>query len=352
MAPKVFITGVTGYIGGDALVDILQAHPDWDITCSVRNSDKGAQIAKVYPRIKLVYGDLDTIEMIEEESAKADIVYHFANCDHVASAEAIARGLARREASTPGFWIHTSGSLILSPEFIGEASVGDLHPKVRNDWDGVGELISLPDKAAHRPVDKIVLAASAAAPEKIKTAIVCPPTIYGQGRGPGNQKTIQAPGATGAFLKRKKGFTIGKGENIWHQIHVKDLSKLYLALGEAAAAGGPPATWNDQGYYLAENGAFVWGDILKAIAKEAHNQGLLPSADVDAVTPEEANKYWDFAGFAVGSNSRGEAIRGRKLFGWKPQEASLMEEVPAIVTEEAKALGLIKSHAEKVAGQS
>ncbi|KAJ9663506.1 hypothetical protein H2198_000772 [Neophaeococcomyces mojaviensis] len=348
MPPKVFVTGATGYIGGDALVDILEAHPDWDITCSVRNSDKGAKIAAVYPQIKLVYGDLDAVEMIEEEASKADIVYHFANCDHEASAQAIARGLARREGSKPGFWIHTSGTLILSPEYIGEGKVGEVHPKVRNDWDGVSELLSLPDGAAHRPVDKIVIGAFRAHPEKIRTAIVCPPTIYGRGRGSDNQRSVQAYGATKVFLEQQQGFTIGKGENIWHQVHVQDLSKLYLALGEAASAGGPPATWNDQGYYLAENGSFVWGDVLRAIVKEAHKQGLLPSADTKEATPDEADKLWKNSKFRVGTNSRGESIRAKKLLGWTPKERSLMEEIPTMVADEARALGLTKGHAEKV----
>ena len=71
---KIFATGVTGYIGGDALFVIAKAHPDYDITCQVRNSDKGALVAKDYPKFKLVYGDLDTVDVIEEESKKADIV--------------------------------------------------------------------------------------------------------------------------------------------------------------------------------------------------------------------------------------------------------------------------------------
>ena len=71
---KIFATGVTGYIGGDALFVIAKAHPDYDVTCQVRNSDKGAQVAKHYPSFKLVYGDLDAVDVIEAESRKADIV--------------------------------------------------------------------------------------------------------------------------------------------------------------------------------------------------------------------------------------------------------------------------------------
>jgi N-acetyl-gamma-glutamylphosphate reductase len=71
---KIFATGVTGYIGGDAIHAIAKAHPEYEITCLVRNSDKGALVAKDFPKIKLVYGDLDKVDLIEEESKKADIV--------------------------------------------------------------------------------------------------------------------------------------------------------------------------------------------------------------------------------------------------------------------------------------
>lgn len=68
-------TGTTGYIGGDALYRINEAHPDWEITCLVRNSEKGSKVAAQYPKVKLVYGDLDSADVIEEEAKKADIVY-------------------------------------------------------------------------------------------------------------------------------------------------------------------------------------------------------------------------------------------------------------------------------------
>lgn len=71
---KIFVTGVTGYIGGDAIYAVTHAHPEYEITCLVRNSDKGAVVVQDYPSFKLVYGDLDSADLIEEEAKKADIV--------------------------------------------------------------------------------------------------------------------------------------------------------------------------------------------------------------------------------------------------------------------------------------
>jgi hypothetical protein len=309
----------------------------------VRNSDKGAKVAKVYSKVRLVYGDLDAVDLIEEEAANADIVYHFANCDHEPSARAIAKGLARKDV--PGFWIHTSGTLILGTETIMNEEWGNRLDKVFDDWDNVGELTSHPDQAAHRNVDKIVLASYS---DTVKTAIVCPPTIYGPGRGPDNTRSVQVYQATEAFLKHQQAFQVGKGENIWHAVHVQDLSELYLLLGEAAANGGPPATWNDQGYYLAESEAFVWGDILQSVAKIAHKKGLLPTSDVKSLAPEEAGQLLRNAKYSTGTNSRGVSIRAKRLLGWKPTMSSLEDEIPNIVDNEARLLGITKGHAAKV----
>lgn len=218
-----------------------------------------------------------------------------------------------------------------------------------DDWNDIDQLINLPDDAAHRHVDKIVLAASQQHPDKIKTAIVCPPIIYGKGKGPGNQRSVQVYKSAEAFLRSGQAFMVGKGENHWHHVHVADLARLYLLIGEAAAAGGPPATWDDEGYYLAENGFIAWGDIMKALSKEAHKQGFLPSAEVKQFSVEEANNVPPFPTISTGTDSRGVAMRGKELLGWKPREQSLLDEIPMIVTDEAKALGLApKGHAEMV----
>lgn len=66
--------GATGYIGGDALYAIANAHPEYDITALVRSSEKGALVASEYPKIKLVYGDNESADVIKEEVYKADVV--------------------------------------------------------------------------------------------------------------------------------------------------------------------------------------------------------------------------------------------------------------------------------------
>lgn len=221
-------------------------------------------------------------------------------------------------------------------------------PKVYDDWDGIKEVTSLPDSAFHRHVDKIVLRMSSANPQAIQTAIVCPPCIYAPGRGPDNQRSIQVYEATKTILKRKKGFLPMKGENIWHEVNVHDLSDLYVLLGEAAASGGGQATWNQEGYYFAENGEFRWGDIFQGIADIATEKGLIDSNATTILTPEELTELHPWGTYIWATNSRGKALRARKLLGWNPHGETLEASLPDIVESEARALGLTEGHAAKV----
>jgi hypothetical protein len=41
----------------------------------VRNSSKGAKVASQYSDVRIVYGDLDSTDLIAEEAKNADIVY-------------------------------------------------------------------------------------------------------------------------------------------------------------------------------------------------------------------------------------------------------------------------------------
>lgn len=230
-----------------------------------------------------------------------------------------------------------------------------------DDWDEIGKVLSVPDHAPHRPVEKIVIDAGTRFADRVKTAIVCPPTIYGPGRGPGNTRSIQAYMLAKVILETKQGLLIGKGTNVWAQVHIWDLSQLYLLLGNEAVQGGGKASWGKDGYYFAENGLFFWGDVARALTAAAFEKGLIPSPilksvtrtldadkkalvpspDLEAVTDEEEKHILPFLHRIVGMNSRCKSIRAKKLLGWSPKERLLVDEAPDIIESEAKALGLL-----------
>jgi nucleoside-diphosphate-sugar epimerase len=91
-------------------------------------------------------------------------------------------------------------------------------------------MTNLRDEAAHRNVDKIIL--EAGEKEGVKAAIVCPPTIYGVARGPGNKRSQQLHNLSRIILTDGAGRMVGEGNRQTH-VHVEDLSNLYVVLIEA-----------------------------------------------------------------------------------------------------------------------
>jgi len=83
-------------------------------------------------------------------------------------------------------------------------------------------------------------------------------------------------------------------------VHVQDLNNIYLRLVKEAVKGSRNATWGPEGYYFAEIGEFVWGDMAKAIAKDAHKTKLIPTAKIDNITPEEADKLISYGSYFWG----------------------------------------------------
>lgn len=343
-------TGITGYIGGDAFAALHDAHADYTYTALVRNGPRAAQVVAAYPRVRLVYGDLDSIELIETEAKAADIVLHFASADHAPSAEAISRGLSARAEG--GFYIHVSGTGLLTFKDIDRGTYGEASTEVFDDWDGIGAVTSLPDHALHRNVDKIVLAAGELSGGKVKTAIVGPPCIYGRGRGAGNDRSIQVPELTRVIIERGHGVQVGQGKTKWTGVHVADLADVFVKLVEEAVKGGGKATWGQEGYYFAETEEFLWGDVSKWVLSEVKKLGLADTDEVKSLTKDEANQATVAGHILWGANSRCKAIRARKLLGWQPSRPSLKDDLGETVEIEARKAGKLPGHAAKAAGDA
>lgn len=268
-----------------------------------------------------------------------------ADADHVVAAEALIKGLAAHGPESPGYIVHTSGTAIIAFADIERQTFGESSSKIYDDWDGIGEITSLPDFAPHRNVDKIILAADT---HNVKSAIVCPPTIYGRGRGPGNQRSHQVPELSRCTLQKGHGIQVGAGKTYWSNVHVHDLSDAYVALIEAAAAGGGKATWGREGYYFIENGEHVWGDVSKAVATAAKKQGFIVSDSVEIHPNEEINEMCQAGTILWGANSRCRARRARELLGWSPKGKRIEDDIAETVAFEADLRGFVKHHAEQV----
>lgn len=69
-----------GYVGGTAFDIIYEAHPDYDYTLYVRNEERAKPIAEKFADVKFVYGDLDSVDVIEKAASEADVVVRMSNC--------------------------------------------------------------------------------------------------------------------------------------------------------------------------------------------------------------------------------------------------------------------------------
>ncbi|KAF4551113.1 NAD dependent epimerase/dehydratase-like protein 5 [Elsinoe fawcettii] len=340
MTVKLFITGVTGYIAGDATHVIYKEHPDYDYTFLVRTEDKAAIVRKAYPSAKVVLGDLDDSALLKEQASKADIVLHAADAsDHEGAAKAIAEGLVEGHSKeNPGYWLHTGGTGILTYKDSENdfATLGHWSDKQYNDGDGVEELTTLPDEAFHRNVDKVVLETGTKHKDSVKTIILCPPTIYGTGRGPISGRGRQVYELANLILQKHAIPVVGQGKARWNSVHIEDLSDVFaLLINKAVAKDTSDELWGPKGYIFTENGEHIWTDLATTIAKKAAEQGLIKGEPKPyTLSKDEAIKQAGFEAVSWGLNSRGKAERARKYLRWKPSRPSIEDEAVGILKSE------------------
>ncbi|KAI5360648.1 Putative NAD(P)-binding domain, NAD(P)-binding domain superfamily [Septoria linicola] len=268
---RVFLTGATGYIGGEALYSIYNATSiRSQITVLVRDPQKAELVTSQFPGVRIVHGDLDNSDLIREESSRADAVFHVASTKHAASCNAIANGLQVRR-NRPGYWIQMSGASVFSTPDIENGTYGEARPDVYRDVMDADKITSIIKSNPSRTVDQLVLSQD---PSRVRTALVIGPLIYGNGHGPGNTTSIQLPELARNTLRIGQGF-----QNYFR-------SMLEAVASEKARA------WNVEGVYFVENGKMSFGELSQAVAVEAHKQGLSASPEVSRSSDaNEANEY-------------------------------------------------------------
>jgi len=260
---------------------------------------------------------MDDAELIAKLAFESDLVVHTADADHVVSAKAIVQGLKQKvqETGKRGLYLHTSGTGILC-ETQKEFVHGEKSEAIYSDEDDLNEL---PISQPHRVVDMFLVDHSA----DYDLVLLAPTTIYGEGTGLkeiSNRNSIQVPLLIKASIKHKRAQQIGKGRNIWGQVHIEDLTDLYVLLVEKLLKGELKGMGN-YSYYFAESGEFAWGDVARNIGEILHKKGVAATAQVEELLDDEAvKKGFGFleAKFYVGCNSRARADKSRKI-GWKPK---------------------------------
>ena len=288
---KIFVTGAAGFIGGSIAARLAGA--GHQVTGLVRKPEQLDELARI--GVTGVVGTLNDRDLLIAQARAADAVINAASSDNRAAVEAFTDALA----GTGKVFLHTSGSSI-----VGDASGGEGTDKIYFEDQLPAPT---PDKAARVAIDGLVLAAAG---KGVRSAVLCNTLIYGHGALP--RDSVQLP----RLLKQacKSGIVrhVGRGLNIWSNVHIDDVVDLYLLALEKTEAGV---------FYFVESGEASFRDMTAAIAR-ALNLGEPQDWPLD-----QAKEEWGYemASYGLGSNSRVRGQRARTQLGWQPHRPPVLD---------------------------
>ncbi|KAG9043929.1 hypothetical protein FS837_008969 [Tulasnella sp. UAMH 9824] len=308
---SLFFLGVTGYIGGSVLVELKNRYPNAQFTALVRN-----------PK------DNDAVQALGAQAFFGnDVVINCGDSDDLSLTKAILAGLENRaqakpDASKKPILIHTSGTGLLQNE-----RDGAFHSDKIYDDNNIDDIKSIRVDAQHRDVDleeltKFIRIFSAGKTSLIDPYIIAPATVYGKGRGPVRNLSIQVNNMIRVALRRKELVQVGPGTNVWNSVHIDDLANLYSLVLDHALSGKDKSTDPFERFYWGSGDEYVWGDITRELARLLYARGVIRSETLKIIKIEEEPILNPTA-----SNSRSVSNRGIAL-GWKRNGTPLFDTLP------------------------
>lgn len=289
----IFVTGISGYIGGSLAVALKKS--GYTILGLVRRDGDEAFVrdSGMIP----VRGDLKNVDVIIKALEKCDAVIHTAECDDPEIVSIFLTHLC----GTGKTFIYTSGSAIVAnwqnPETSSFVFTEDFPVESREPFP-------------HRiEINKAVLRASLSG---VRSIVIVPGMVYGTGLFL-SKKSKQIPLLVTTAKQLGKAVYIGSGAHRWSQIHIEDLSALYLAALERAKPGS---------LFFAENGDASFKDIALAIHRKLQFSGAPVS-----LSKKQAAEYWGemMATVALGSDCRINADKARLFLNWAPMYRSFSD---------------------------
>ncbi|KAL5440334.1 hypothetical protein PMIN06_009689 [Paraphaeosphaeria minitans] len=324
MAPTIFLTGGTGYIGGSVLHALVTAHPEYDITVLLRKTPEA--FTSAYPNVKIVQGNYDSAETLAEHAKQADVVVHNGDSDHEPSLNALISGLLSK--STKSHLLHLSGTGIIS-DWASPEHLGTRNPKVYSDVDDIAAIAALPDHALHRNTEKTLFQTAASMVRKLESR-----SFYGPGAGPGNTQSAFTRFfiADATTLAGNRVFYTGAGTNTRFWVHISDLTSLYVRVVEAALADAPTFSGPGKypGYYFASTQEHAHVDVARAIGEVLVTKGVIADAEPVEVGLDVVDRmaqhpsFSQFGRYMYAANARTRAVRAEKAFGYAGRAEGLL----------------------------
>ncbi|BAT60152.1 UDP-glucose 4-epimerase [Variibacter gotjawalensis] len=290
---KVFIVGATGYIGGSIAAKLIDRG---DSVIGLTRNAAGAEKLKERG-IESVIGSFNDTAVLVAAAKRADSVINAANSDDPYSVDAILPVLY----GTGKAFLHTSGSSIIGDRAAGEPS------ELSYNEDSVFE--PLPERAGRLAIERQVVAA---AHKGVRSVVIRPTLIYGLGHG-AHRDSVQVPKMIA--LAREFGVPrhVGRGLNVWGNVHIDDVVAAYLLALDKAPAGT---------VFFLENGECSMRSLAESIGRV---MGKGPPTEWPIA---EAYAAWGAGAYTTfGSNSRVSAAKARGMLGWRPKGATLFDEI-------------------------
>ncbi|KAJ8087883.1 hypothetical protein PM082_006739 [Marasmius tenuissimus] len=333
------LTPASGYIGGSVLSRLLSvpnAHSKYEFRAIVRNADK-AKILEEKFGVKAIVGSHSDQGLMEKEASEADVVLAMADCDDVDAAGGINKGLKKKFEATGKrpILVHTTGAAVLNDTAVGEFTSEEIY-----DDENVQQLETISPDALHRLVDLKVLEADEAG--YVKSYLICPGIIYDDAQNPlvdagvANSRTIIFKMLVPPAVKRGYGIIVGKGENVWLNVHIDEAAEFYVLMFTSVLDDSKNVPHGREGYFFLGAEEHKAVQYYNEVTKVLFELGKVKSPDPRPLGEDEAVEHFGpwgaVARVALGGNARFVGNRARKL-GWVPvkgtQEfiASLRKEV-------------------------
>jgi nucleoside-diphosphate-sugar epimerase len=292
---KIFLTGATGYIGGSVGERLVQfGHA---VTGLVRTAEGARELSK--RGMRTVSGTLDDAAAISAAAREAEAVIDTAEANHAGVVDAIASALR----GSGKVFLHTSGSGIVATDAAGE--------RVDAVYDEYSVFTpSFPRMVQRAAIDQVVFDC---AKQNVRSVVIRPTMIYGGGHG-ARTESAQVPALIENAKKAGIGLHIGKGENIWANVHIDDVVDLYMLALQKAPAGA---------LYYAENGEETLKDVAASISRLLGYGGKTCAwspQDAEAALGPKAHS-------SFASNSRVRGKRARAELGWQPTGLPILDEI-------------------------